>query len=81
MPPDIDAIRRRARELAEIPETATAASMRAEAAEISARDVPMLLDEVDRLAAENRSLRAETVLLGQAVDRLISQRQRSDRAT
>ncbi|HZN71655.1 MAG TPA: hypothetical protein VFC00_08230 [Micromonosporaceae bacterium] len=76
MPPDIDAIRRRVRLFAE-----AATDTQPAVAVLVAKDVPVLLVEIDRLSAENESLRAENALLGQAVDRLLIQQRQQGRAS
>jgi hypothetical protein len=76
MPPDIEAIRRRARLFAE-----AATDAKPSVAVLVAKDMPVLLVELDRLTADNESLRAENALLSQAVDRLLTQQRQQGRAS
>ena len=75
-PADLDAIRERARRLAEVARAVDAGELGEAAyytqAGESARDVLPLLVEISRLSATITSLRAEVSLLGEALDRLIA---------
>lgn len=79
---DLDAIRERARHLLEVVAAVEAGELGAAAISVpageSARDVPVLLAEINRLNTRIVSLRAEAELLGEAVDRLIAQRGAAD---